>query len=144
MIPSPSSTPPSNQPNSIGTAAKWGVPPDTVDTAIGHDKHTADKNYTKIEPPEAGPPEWWDRDSGENFADLFARLCPEPETLAASPHSSPHSGDEQQSESAAVAMSPISKGGFPVPVVRNQVTVGRRTRKQEPAPGSEVTLISPP
>ena len=51
--------------------------------AIGHQSSAvAEQHYDDMDVLEAAPADTWDRSRGENFADLFARLCPEPK----SPH----------------------------------------------------------
>ncbi len=50
-----------------------------VRAAIGHaDDGVAEAHYDDLDPTEASPAATWDRKAGENFSDLFERLCPEP------------------------------------------------------------------
>ena len=60
---------------------EWGVPEKVVRAAMGHEADdVAEAHYDSIDPTNARPAQTWDREAGENFADLFARLCPEPES----------------------------------------------------------------
>ncbi len=68
---------------------QWGVPTKLVGVAIGHESEAvAEEHYDAIDVTEARPAETWDRIRGENFADLFARLCPEPKSHQKSHHQS--------------------------------------------------------
>ena len=66
---------------------EWGIPEKLVRAAIGHaGDAVAEAHYDDLDPTQARPVATWDPEAGENFADLFARLCPEPKSHQKSHH----------------------------------------------------------